>query len=277
MKNKKIFTTFLCLLTSTVSLTAFAQTNYKSLETIKQINPIICNKIDFEIINQESLPSQLKDSLNQCKQKKGFKFYENPSDGYIYISIFAGEKPTGGYGIKVLQVEDNEGKTNVLVREISPSPNDIVTQALTYPYVNIRAKSITPNIYVKNELGFEYPLLSCGETDNNTKPPVTVPNSKNDNNKNSTTKQNLLTLSGKFFKIEYKNGFYFISIKESNNKIKVFYIGKKSPLINNLKKIKPGTNVIIVYSNKNQIKYNKTTSMLLISCKVNSKNGNGAE
>lgn len=269
MKNKKIVTTLLCLLTSAVSVTAFAQTNYKTLETSKQINPIICNKIDFEIINQESLPSQLKDSLNQCKKQKGFKFYENQSDGYIYISIFAGEKPTGGYGIKVLSVEDNEGKTNILVKEIVPSPNAIVTQALTYPFVNIRAKSITPNIYVRNELGVEYPLLSCGETDDNTKPPVSVPNNNNNNNKNSTTKENPLTLSGKFLKIEYKNGFYFISVKESNNKIKVFYINKKSSLINGLKKLKSGTNITLVYSNKNQIKYNKNTSMLLISFKVN--------
>jgi hypothetical protein len=43
-------------------------------------------------------------------------------------------RPTGGYSLEVDSVLDSEGTLYVLLQEIAPKPDEIVTQALTYPW-----------------------------------------------------------------------------------------------------------------------------------------------
>jgi len=109
---------------------------------------IVCNKINFEVLSQKDTPKMLMDRINKNKDKKGFIYLVDDSTGYIYIAIMSGTKPTGGYSIEVTGIEDNEGRTNVFVKESIPSKDMIVTQALTYPYTIVKAKGITPNITV---------------------------------------------------------------------------------------------------------------------------------
>ncbi len=49
-------------------------------------------------------------------------------------AVFAGEKPSGGYSIEVTGIQTEDEYLTVYFREQSPSPGDIVTQALTQPY-----------------------------------------------------------------------------------------------------------------------------------------------
>lgn len=109
-------------------------------------------KIDFQELKIQSLESSIKNIFEPKKNYKGY-FSFKAEDGYWYIGIFSGKKNTGGYTIKVLTVDDVEGKTVVIVQETSPKPSMNVTDALTYPYTVIRAKDITQPIVVKDELG----------------------------------------------------------------------------------------------------------------------------
>lgn len=64
-------------------------------------------------------------------------------DKQTVVAIFAGTKPTGGYSVKVTKVTDQSrpGKPSTAVVDyevISPPPDAMVTQALTYPYVVVR-------------------------------------------------------------------------------------------------------------------------------------------
>jgi hypothetical protein len=67
--------------------------------------------------------------------------------------IASGLKATGGFGIEVLLVEDNEGKTNVSVSETSPDPDAMVTQAIEYPFVLIQFKGTTDDFSIVNQDG----------------------------------------------------------------------------------------------------------------------------
>ncbi|MBZ9687686.1 protease complex subunit PrcB family protein [Clostridium estertheticum] len=111
---------------------------------------IVLNKINFEVVSEKDTPRILMEMVNENKDKKGFVFTVDDSTGYIYIAAMSGTKPTVGYSIEVIGVEDNEGKTNVFVKELIPPKEMMVAQVITHPYTIVRAKGITPNITVKN-------------------------------------------------------------------------------------------------------------------------------
>ena len=122
-------------------------------------NGITVNKIDFEELKPQDLKPNLKSIFEAKKQYKGYFSYKD-EDGYQYIGFFSGKKNTGGYSIKVLHVEDIEGKAAIVVQESSPKPSSYVTQAITYPYTVIRTKVIAQPIVVKNTSGEEFKDIS---------------------------------------------------------------------------------------------------------------------
>jgi hypothetical protein len=114
---------------------------------------IAFNKIKFDEVKDSDVPKELADKIEKIKKERGFAFTTDEKSGYIYIAVFMGEKPTGGYSIEVTDVSDSEGRTGVLVKEVEPKKGDVVTQVLTQPYTIIKAKGITTNISVKNDKG----------------------------------------------------------------------------------------------------------------------------
>lgn len=115
------------------------------------------NKIEFSELKENELPANMANSIKILKANRGY-IYEEVKNEY-YIVIFSGKKPTGGYSIKVNSVEDVEGRTNIIVEENSPKPEQIVTQAITYPYTIIKASQITPNFTIKNTKGESFEEL----------------------------------------------------------------------------------------------------------------------
>lgn len=55
-------------------------------------------------------------------------------DNKILIAAFQGEKPTGGYSIEIVKIEEKDNKIIVNVVENEPGSNCITTQAFTSPY-----------------------------------------------------------------------------------------------------------------------------------------------
>jgi len=132
-----------------------------TIETPKQ-DPqkgITVNNINFEVVGLQELKPSLKSYFEGKKAYKGYSTYKS-EDEYLYVAVFSGRKRTGGYGIKVLHVEDNEGKTVVTVQETSPKPSTYVTQAITYPYTVIRTKGAVGPIVVKSAAGEEFKDIS---------------------------------------------------------------------------------------------------------------------
>ena len=115
---------------------------------------ITVNKISFEEMADADIPEALKGKIETAKLQRGFIYEEK--DGYLYIAIFSGEKPTGGYSIKVSSIEDNEGATNIFVEETAPKQGDMVIQVITYPYTVIKATGITLDIAIFNKDGSNF-------------------------------------------------------------------------------------------------------------------------
>lgn len=107
---------------------------------------ITVNIIPFNVL--DNLPPQVKLPV----AKKGYQVIRSNNKYIIVIS--SGEKKTGGYTIKVTQVEDNEGKLIITVIETSPAQEEMTTQVITYPSVAIEiGNNISPNFVVKDVKG----------------------------------------------------------------------------------------------------------------------------
>ena len=124
------------------------------------INPpqgITVNIFHFEVL-VDNIPEELTDLIEQNKEEKGYIAKE--MDGVWYIAVLMGEKNTGGYDIEVESIEDNEGRTNIFVKEIVPEKDAMVTMAITYPYEVIKiTDGLAPNFKVVNQDNVEYPEI----------------------------------------------------------------------------------------------------------------------
>ena len=130
--------------------------------TVTPSQGITVNNIDFKEVSLNELTPEKIELINQLVLLKGY-YYWVDSNGLYTMYIGMGEKPTGGYSIKVLSVEDNEGKTNILVEETIPGTDENVSQALTYPYVVIEMKGITDRFTIMTTNKDEYKLVNNDE------------------------------------------------------------------------------------------------------------------
>jgi len=87
--------------------------------------------IDFEVVTQE------ESSIEFIKALRGFGLIREDED-YYYVYVGSGEKNTGGYDIYVSDMVQIDGQVHITVGETIPSKDDMVTQALTYPYQIVR-------------------------------------------------------------------------------------------------------------------------------------------
>lgn len=75
-----------------------------------------------------------------------------PNAPYLYV-ICMGEKNTGGYSLKVKEVNINDEKTEIIVEEVVPGEDEIVAMAFTYPTIIVEFPKYQENIIIKNTKG----------------------------------------------------------------------------------------------------------------------------
>ncbi len=80
----------------------------------------------------DQFPADIKAWIELSREK--FQAQTRKDNGLLYILVTYGEKPTGGYAVEITGVEEKSDKLVVTVKFTEPGPDDIVTQALTYPY-----------------------------------------------------------------------------------------------------------------------------------------------
>jgi len=75
-----------------------------------------------------------KDECRTTQTERGYYIDKLEQEGSpFYIVICAGEKNTGGYDIEIVGVDYQDGALTITVKETSPEPGDMVTQAFEYP------------------------------------------------------------------------------------------------------------------------------------------------
>lgn len=122
--------------------------------------------IEYEIINDY-------EDLNEINDDYNFSNCSCTSKGYcigtltghnrpIVYKICMGEKPTGGYSIKISKVEITKNRdVKVIVEKHSPAKGEIVTQAFTYPECAIEFEYPYPNsVKIVDKNGNQYGNLS---------------------------------------------------------------------------------------------------------------------
>jgi len=75
----------------------------------------------------------------------------------IVIAVFLGERPTGGFTVKIRRIEQRVHSVHVLVQETVPDPNSMVTQALTSPYHIVRVKRLELPVEFEFKSGYKRP------------------------------------------------------------------------------------------------------------------------
>ena len=93
--------------------------------------------VPFNVLNENQVPKKIQEILPRYKSLE--RALACKSDDKIYGVITRGERPTGGYtvGLNSLELKkDQEGDILIVYAKFKdPGPEDIVTQAITYPYV----------------------------------------------------------------------------------------------------------------------------------------------
>ncbi|MGI5849880.1 MAG: protease complex subunit PrcB family protein [Christensenellales bacterium] len=112
-------------------------TETKPSELIQKEHPDTNSVVAFERVDIDDLPPDIKGSIQQKNNERGCKLLDS-SDKSQYLVVYAGEKPTEGYGIEITQIVDNNGMANVTIAETTPKKGDMVAQVLTYPMDIVR-------------------------------------------------------------------------------------------------------------------------------------------
>lgn len=80
----------------------------------------------------EDIPEEILDWIELSKEIPMVQ--EREYQGQRYLLITEGAKPTGGYAIEVTNVTQEEESLIIHVQSKEPGPEDLVTQAITYPF-----------------------------------------------------------------------------------------------------------------------------------------------
>lgn len=70
----------------------------------------------------------------------------------VVVAAFLGRRRTGGYSLELTEVERGSEFITIHMRELSPSPDAMVTQALTWPAVLILVDDAPPGVraFIRN-------------------------------------------------------------------------------------------------------------------------------
>lgn len=82
--------------------------------------------------DETALPAEVEAWVEDSRNKFMAQTLEH--EGLLYLLVTYGEKPTGGYTVEITDITEQEGKIVVTANFTEPGEDEMVTQALTYPY-----------------------------------------------------------------------------------------------------------------------------------------------
>lgn len=96
--------------------------------------------LDFTVVEDADVPQELMDIINE-KKAEPFKLTFSNTEN-LYIVVGYGKQPSGGYSIAVEDLYLTDNAIVIDTNLIGPSEGDLVTQAITYPYVVVKLEFI---------------------------------------------------------------------------------------------------------------------------------------
>ncbi len=96
---------------------------------------------------------------DQANRERGYITLENTGKKGRW-RISAGEKSSGGYGLALMDIREEDGTVKVILRETEPDPESTVTMALTYPALTLRLSPCPGSVVSENEDGTVFERLA---------------------------------------------------------------------------------------------------------------------
>jgi len=134
--------------------------NNYSIQEIQRLPIEIENEKKYERFKTEGTISnvtyKIHDNYNNYHfSRRGYYIdSEDKLNAPYYYIITMGERRTGGYSIFITDLKiDENNNVEVIVHETAPKPNDITTQAFTYPACCLELNTYPNNIVIKNTKG----------------------------------------------------------------------------------------------------------------------------
>ncbi|CUH93855.1 protease complex subunit PrcB family protein [Herbinix luporum] len=138
MKRQKIIKNFLGLLL--IILTVFGLLGCEKDESeIKKIRDL-----DFTVVEEADLPGELKEIIDE-KKEKPFRLHYSNKD-HLYIVVGYGKQNSGGYSVAVEELFLTDNAIYIDTNLIGPSQDDLVTQGVTYPYIVVKLEYMDKKI-----------------------------------------------------------------------------------------------------------------------------------
>lgn len=100
--------------------------------------------IEFTVVEDADLPEELKTIIEEKKSAPMKLTYTNKD--YLYIVVGYGEQSTGGYSITVDCLYLTKNGIYIDTNLLGPDKQEVVTQALTYPYIVIKMELIDKSV-----------------------------------------------------------------------------------------------------------------------------------
>lgn len=100
--------------------------------------------LEFTVVEDADLPGELKEVIDEKKEKPFRVHYSNKDN--LYIVVGYGKQNSGGYSIAVEELFLTDNAIYFDTNLIGPSQDNLVTQGVTYPYIVVKLEYIDKKI-----------------------------------------------------------------------------------------------------------------------------------
>ena len=108
-------------------------------------------RVDFQEEPVDQLPEEVKKHFDRLTSSPQGGHATIPHGSRIFLIISAGQRPTGGYQVKITDILKKGETIHIYAEEIAPPKNSMVTQAITHPAAVV-------SISQKDETNYEFHL-----------------------------------------------------------------------------------------------------------------------
>jgi len=97
--------------------------------------------VTFKAVTISEAPEEIRKAVKETLDEEKAAVYVIERE--VYIVVTRGEKPTGGYGVEIVDMDkfifkEDEFAVTVKVNYKDPQPGQLVTQAITYPFIVVK-------------------------------------------------------------------------------------------------------------------------------------------
>lgn len=112
--------------------------------SIKKISTDKVRDLSFQVLNNESIPEELKAKIAE-RTKEPFKITYGDKEN-LYIARGYGEKETNGYSVKVTECYETDNAVYIHTNLIGPSKEEKVIRTPTNPHIVVRLDATDKNV-----------------------------------------------------------------------------------------------------------------------------------